>query len=74
MNTDDSCDNWIRVQYKVRKYKARIQSIHMPGSNLQKQSNLSQVLATKDSFLGCKLTFYHKETWISAIFKKKNKC
>jgi hypothetical protein len=48
MNTDNPHEHWIKVQHKIRKYKAQIQSIHVPGSDLfQKKSNLSQVLAKK---------------------------
>ena len=51
---EDIQTKWIEVTRNTRRYKATINCIHVPGTDLKaKIDNLSKVLGTKKGFLEC---------------------
>src|SRR5919205_2018371 len=70
--SDDTQTTWIEVTRNTRRYKATIDCIHVPGSNLNaKIDSLSQVLGKNEGFLGCKPFFTKGDIWLNAIFENE---
>ena len=65
---------WIQVPGRIRKYKANILGINVPGQNdIQKLNNLTKVLINSDGFIECKKNIFQRDLWLNAIFDDKQK-
>jgi hypothetical protein len=50
---------WIQVPGRIRRYKANILGINVPGQNdIQKLNNLTKVLVNSDGFIECKKNIF----------------
>jgi hypothetical protein len=67
---EEDTTRWIEITRNTRRYKATINCIHVPGTNLKaKVDNLSKVLGTKKGFLECRPFFGKNEIWLNATFE-----
>ena len=67
---EDIQTRWIEITRNTRRYKATINCIHVPGTDLKaKIDNLSKVLGTKKGFLECRPFFGKNEIWLNATFE-----
>ena len=67
---EDTQTKWIEVTRNTRRYKATINCIHVPGTDLKaKIDNLSKALGTKKGFLECRPFFGKNEIWLNATFE-----
>ena len=67
---EDTQIKWIEVTRNTRRYKATINCIHVPGTDLkEKINNLLKVLGTKKGFLECRPFFGKGEIWLNATFE-----
>lgn len=63
---------WIQVPGRIRRYKANILGINVPGQNdIQKLNNLTKVLVNSNGFIECKKNIFQRDLWLNAIFDDK---
>ena len=66
---NDKDFNWITIGSKVRRYKASIEALYVPGNSVQaKITNISKAIGNIDQYMGTKVIYVKNKKYTTAEF------